>query len=78
MTQVAIKPSSLLVKGIQVERIHNLNLFKFTKELGDRMNDLLNKKKADTLTLEETTELDTIGELDTIFSYINAVIASQP
>ncbi|MEI6430293.1 MAG: hypothetical protein WCO45_18210 [Pseudanabaena sp. ELA607] len=78
MTQVAIKPSSLLVKGIQVERIHNLNLFKFTQELGDRMNELLNKKKANTLTLEETTELETIGELDTIFSYINAVIASQP
>ena len=78
MTQVAIKPSSLLVKGIQVERIHNFNLFKFTQELGDRMNELLNKKKANTLTLEETTELETIGELDTIFSYINAVIASQP
>jgi hypothetical protein len=78
MTQVTIKPSSLLVKGIQVERIHNLNLFKFTQELGDRMNELLNKKKANTLTLEETTELETIGELDTIFSYINAVIASQP
>jgi len=42
------------------------------------MNELLNKKKANTLTLEETTELETIGELDTIFSYINAVIASQP
>jgi hypothetical protein len=77
MTQVAIKPSSLLVNGIRVERIHDLNLFKFTPELGDRMNKLLDKKKADTLTLEESAELDAIGELDTIFSYINAITASQ-
>jgi hypothetical protein len=73
MTQVA----SLLVNGIRVNRIHNLNLFKFTPELGDRVNELLNKKKADTLTLEESAELDAIGELDTIFSYINAITASQ-
>ncbi len=77
MMQVAIKPSSLLVNGIQVERIHDLNLFKFTPELGDRMNELLEKKKADTLTLEESAELDAISELDTIFSYINAITAAQ-
>jgi hypothetical protein len=75
--QVAIKPSSFLVSGIQVERHHNLNLFKFTPELGDRMNQLLNKKKADILTSEELVELEAIGELDTIFSYINAVTASE-
>ncbi|WP_026103490.1 hypothetical protein [Pseudanabaena sp. PCC 6802] len=62
---------------VRVERIHNLNLFKFTPELGDRMNELLNKKKADALTQEESAELDAIGELDTIFSYINAITASQ-
>jgi hypothetical protein len=77
MTQVAIKPSSLLVSGIGVERIHNINLFKFTPELGDLLTELLDKKKADALTLEESAELDAIGELDTIVSYINAIIASQ-
>ena len=41
------------------------------------MQELLHKKKADSLTTEETTELKAIGELDTIFSYINAVNASQ-
>nr|WP_019502364.1 hypothetical protein [Pseudanabaena sp. PCC 6802] len=41
------------------------------------MNELLNKKKADALTQEESAELDAIGELDTIFSYINAITASQ-
>ena len=41
------------------------------------MQELLDKKKADLLTPEETAELEAIGELDTIFSYINAVSASQ-
>ena len=75
MTNVVIKPSSWLTEGIRVERINNLNLFKFTEELGFRMQELLDKKKADLLTLEETVELEAIGELDTIFSYINAINA---
>ena len=77
MTNVVVKPSSLLTEGIRVERINNINLFKFTEELGLRMQELLDKKKADLLTPEEAAELEAIGELDTIFSYINAVNASQ-
>ena len=74
---MVIKPSSLLTEGIRVERINNINLFKFTEELGLRMQELLDKKKADSLTTEEAAKLEAIGELDTIFSYINAVNASQ-
>lgn len=77
MSDVVIKPSSWLTEGIRVERINNLNLFKFTEELGLRMQELLDKKKADLLTPEEANELEAIGELDTIFSYINAINASQ-
>ncbi|RUT01607.1 hypothetical protein DSM106972_067040 [Dulcicalothrix desertica PCC 7102] len=77
MTSVVIKPSSWLTEGIRVERINNFNLFKFTEELGLRMQELLDKKKADLLTPDEATELEAIGELDTIFSYINAINASQ-
>ncbi len=78
MTPVVVTPSSLLTVGIRVEKFNNLNLFKFTDELGSRMQELLDKKKADALTSEETAELEAIGELDTIFSYINAVTISQP
>jgi len=60
-----------------VQQINNLTLFKFTDELGDRMQLLLDKKKADTLTAEEAIELAAIGELDEIFSYINAVMATR-
>jgi hypothetical protein len=77
MTPVVIKPSSWLTTGIRVEKINDINLFKFTEELGERMKELLEKKKANLLTPEEVAELEAIGELDIIFSYINAIIASQ-
>lgn len=77
MTATTIKPSTLLPEGIRIQQINNLTLFKFTDELGERMQMLLDKKKADALTPEETTELEAIGELDNIFSYINAVIAAR-
>jgi hypothetical protein len=67
----------LLPKGIRVQQVNHLTLFKFTDELGDRLQILLDKKKADVLTSEEAVELEAIGELDDIFSYINAVIAAQ-
>ncbi len=41
------------------------------------MQELLDKKKADTLEPDEVLELETIGELDSIFSYINAAMAAQ-
>ncbi len=72
-----LRPSTLLPKGLQVQQVNNLTLFKFTDELGARMQTLLDKKKADSLTSEETLELEAIGELDEIFSYINAVMAAR-
>jgi hypothetical protein len=38
---------------------------------------LLEKKKADQLSAEQTEELDAIGELDRIFTHINAMMAAQ-
>ena len=38
---------------------------------------LLEKKKSETLTIDEIAELDSIGELDRIFTHINAMIAAQ-
>jgi hypothetical protein len=72
-----VKPSALLSTGLAIQQVNHLTLFKFTDELGDRMQLLLNKKKADELTLEEGEELAAIGELDEIFSYINAMMAAR-
>ena len=70
------KPSSL-INEMRIERVNQWNLFKFSDALQDRMEDLLERKKDDALTLTEISELDSIGELDRIFTHINAMIAAQ-
>ncbi|BAZ80919.1 MAG: hypothetical protein ACKPEO_09625 [Sphaerospermopsis kisseleviana] len=77
MTATLVKPSQFLPEGICIKRINNLTLFKFTDQLGERMQELLDKNKLNTLTPEEAIELEAIGELDDIFSYINAAVAAQ-
>jgi hypothetical protein len=76
MTTVIARPSSLLSR-IRVEKLENFNLFKFDDELQARMEELLERKKADLLTSEEIIELEEIGELDRIFTHINAMIVAQ-
>jgi hypothetical protein len=70
------KPS-LLIHEIQIEKVGNWNLFKFSEPLQLRMESFLEKKKADQLTPDEIAELDAIGELDRIFTHINAMLAAQ-
>lgn len=77
MNPVVIKPSTWLTEGIRTERVNGMILFKLTEELGERLQELLDKKKAGELAPEEIAELEAIGELDTIFSYINATISSR-
>jgi hypothetical protein len=72
-----LKPSTFLPTGLKIQQINNLTLFKFTDNLSDRLQELLDRKKSDLLTPSETLELEAIGELDDIFSYINATIAAQ-
>ena len=76
MVSTSIKPSSL-IHEICLEKVGDWNLFKFSESLQKRMEELLEKKKADLLTSEEVAELDIIGELDRIFTHINAMIAAQ-
>ena len=70
------KPSSL-IHEIQLEKVGNWNLFKFSEHLQLRMEELLDKKKADQLTSDEIAELEAIGELDRIFTHMNAMLAAQ-
>jgi len=41
------------------------------------MEELLPRKKADLLTPEEIIELEELGELDRIFTHINAMLVAQ-
>jgi hypothetical protein len=70
------KPSSL-IHEIRLEKVDDWNLFKFSESLQLQMESLLEKKKADLLTSEEAGELDAIGELDRIFTHVNAMITAQ-
>jgi len=75
--QALLKPSYLLPNGLKIQKFNQTSLFKFFDELGDRLQVLLDKKKEDCLSLEEMLELESIGELDEIFSYINAVMLAE-
>ena len=70
------KPSSL-IHEIQLEKVGDWNLFKFSEALQLQMESLLERKKADQITPDEIAELDAIGELDRIFTHINAMLAAQ-
>jgi hypothetical protein len=76
MVAVLDKPSSL-IHEIRIEQVGDWNLFKFSDGLQERMETLLDKKKAGPLTSEEVSELEAIGELDRIFTHINAMVAAK-
>ena len=70
------KPSSL-IHEIQLEKVGDWNLFKFSNSLQLQMEILLQKKKDDELTPDEIIQLEAIAELDRIFTHINAMLAAQ-
>jgi hypothetical protein len=76
MVPVLDKPSSL-IHEIRMTKVGNWSLFKFSDLLQDRMEVLLDKRKADSLSDEEAAELEAIGELDRIFTHINAMVAAE-
>ena len=51
------KPSSL-INEMRIERVNQWNLFKFSDVLQDRMENLLERKKDDALTLTEISHLE--------------------
>lgn len=72
---VPTKPSSL-IGSIELEKVDQYVIFKFTDNLQLRMEQLLSKKKADNITSSEVAELEAIGELDQIFTHINAMLVA--
>ncbi len=72
-----VKPSSLLTDGICLQEFGNIHLFRFTNQLQDRLEVLLEKSKLGTLTPEEATEWAGITELSRIFTFINAELAAK-
>jgi hypothetical protein len=77
ITQTMVQPSFWIEVGIQIQKVRGLNLFKFTDDLQNRLEVLIDLQKANVLTPEETTELAGITELDRIFIMMNARIIAE-
>jgi len=77
ITQTMVQPSSWIEEGIKIQKIRDLNLFKFTDKLQLRLEILIERQKNNLLTLEETVELAGITELDRIFTLMNARIIAE-
>ena len=76
-TVLMIEPSSWLRSGIKVEKVDNVNLVKFTNELHFRLEELLQKRKAEQLSPEEEAEYAGISELERILTFVNAKLIAQ-
>jgi hypothetical protein len=85
ITQTMVQPSFWIEVGIQIQKVPGLNLFKFTDDLQNRLEVLIDRQKANILTPEETTELAGITELvrvaspveNRIFTLMNARIIAE-
>lgn len=76
ISSVIPRPSSL-IGSIKLEKVDQHSLFKFSDDLQSKMEQLLERKKGDLLTPSEVAELEAIGELDRIFTHINAMLVTS-
>jgi hypothetical protein len=72
-----IEPSSWLRSGITVEKVDGVNLIKFIPELHTRLEELLEKRKAEQLTPLEEAEYSGISELERILTFVNAKLVAN-
>ena len=77
ITQTMVQPSFWREVGIQIQKVRGLNLFKFNDDLQLRLEILIERKKNNILTVEESAELAGITELDRIFTLMNARIIAE-
>ena len=76
MKKLMKQPSSRLPNGINLNLLDQLRPFSFTEDLQIRLEELLEKNKGNLLNLDEQAELAGLLELEKIFSFINAKLAS--
>ena len=77
ITQTMVQASFWIEVGIQIQKVRGLNLFKFNDDLQSRLEILMERKKNNLLTVEESAELAGITELDRIFTLMNARIIAE-
>jgi hypothetical protein len=77
ITENMVKPSSWVETGVKISKVRQLYLFKFTDQLQERLDELSEKNKRETLTSGEAAELAGILELNQIFTLLNAKIIGE-
>ncbi len=75
--QLMIQPSTLLASGIEARPLGDAIWFRFTSDLQDRSDTLIQRAKLGPLTAEEEAELAGISELSRIFTFINAQLSAK-
>jgi hypothetical protein len=74
IAETMIKPSSWINQGIVLRQVENFNLFKFSDELQDRLDELNDRLKTLGLSESEQAEWKGLLELDQIFTLLNAKV----
>jgi hypothetical protein len=74
IAETMIKPSSWINQGIVLRQVENFNLFKFSDELQDRLDELNDRLKTLGLSEFEKAEWRGLLELDQIFTLLNAKV----
>jgi hypothetical protein len=72
---VALQPSQLLAAHLQMVSQDGVMLFHLTEAAQARVEDLLARRKEAGMPEAEEAELEAFGEVDRIFTYINAQLA---
>ncbi len=74
IAETMIKPSSWINRGIVLRQVESFNLFKFSDELQDRLDELNDRLKTLGLSESEQAEWKGLLELDQIFTLLNAKV----
>lgn len=63
--------------AVRLELEQGVVIFRASKEIQQRIEDLLEKHKADSLTAAESEELEAYGEIDDYLSHVNRLIRNS-
>ena len=71
VAELMVQPSSWIEQGITIQIVRGLRLFKFTEDLQQRFEELIDLYKEQQLTQTQEAELKGLQELDRIFTLLN-------
>lgn len=77
VAEFMVQPSSWIEQGIKIQMVRGLQLFKFTQDVQQRFEELIEQYKEQQLSQEQEAELRGLQELDRIFTMLNARLIAE-